>query len=179
MKLALASADRILLELTAWELQRYGLLAATESGYGETVRQKLERLLSDLAQTTGRRYRLQQSARVDFLPDRYGGCLLIVSGLEKRAMPSGGHCFAAQSENDLIDAARAACATHCGTTEVTLLQSDHHYYLLTPPLNARIRTLLSEYMHELPLSASVRETLKEQCTVLLDNQPLSALCGGA
>ena len=179
MKLALASADRILLELTACDLQKYGLLPEGEIGCRESVRQRLERLLQDLAAGTGQHYRLQQSVRIDCLPDRFGGCLLVVSGLQKQSGESFGSCFAAKTENDLIDAARAVCAEYGGDITVTLLQAPQGYFLLTPPLSVRLKALLSEYMLELPLHHGGAEVLQEHCRVLVSSRPFSALCGGA
>lgn len=174
MKLALAAAHQILVELNAEEQRRYGL------AQNRDVREGLRSLLSDLAKQSGKRYTLLQHVRADLLPDRNGGCLLIVSGLEEQSPAGAGRfCFFAETEDDLIDAARAACKAHAAQFEITLLQSDRGYLLLTPALPERLTHLLTEYLRVSTLDEAAEAVLLERSALLVYQRPLSVLCGGA
>ncbi len=80
--------------------------------------------------------------------------------------------------NNLIDAARSVCKR----TEppcVTLLQLNNGYLLLAKTLPKQVCRQLSEYMKSVFLTDSTCAVLHEHSVVLLDDQPLSALRGGA
>ncbi len=176
MKLALATAYQVLVELNKEEQQRFGLLE--EGTQGTDLRSKLQRILAGVAAVSGRSFRLLPQVRAELLPDRGGGCLLIISGLEEQTADAR-CCFFAETENDLIDAARIACADQTGEMPVTLLQAENGYYLLTPPLQDRSVRLLSEYMRFSAADAAAEAVLAEHCRVLLLQEPLSALGGSA
>lgn len=171
MKLALATTHQILVELSAEEQLRFGLTADGD------LRGTLRRILAGVASVSGRCFRPQPQVRLDLLPDRVGGCLLIISGLEEQAAAGERCCFFAQTENDLIDAARAA---ETGDDVcITLLKGENGYYLLTPPLPERQTRLLSEFMRFTRLDEAAEAVLLERCALLARDLPLSALRGGA
>ena len=176
MKLALATAHQILVELSAQEQQQYGLLA--EDAEAGDLRRTLQRILAGVAAVSGRRFRLQRRVRAELLPDRAGGCMLMIAGLEEQ--PAAERCcFFAETENDLIDAARAACAEAKAEISVTLLRDAAGYYLLTDPLPESLIRLLSEFMRFSTPDAAAEAVLSERCVPLLRQKPLSVLCGGA
>ena len=176
MKLALAAPHQILVELSAQEQQRYGLLKDAVSG--EELRRTLRQILTAVAAVSGRRFRLQRRVRAELLPDRAGGCLLIISGLEEQTDPARCFCFAAETENDLIDAAQA-CGEAGREIKVTLLKGETCYYLLIPSLPDRLKRRLSEFMRCVLLDASAEALLWEGCKALAVDQPLSVLGGSA
>ena len=177
MKLTIAAAHQILLELTSQEVQCFGL--SDETPAKDNLRQTLQRILAAVAMTTGRSFKLLRCVRADVLPDRAGGCLLLISGLDEQTAAAQRLCFFAETEDELIDAARVACAIGNSTLEITLLQTAGGYYLLTPPLSERLTHQLSEFMRVHVLDKAAEAVLLEQAVPLLQHKPLSVLCGGA
>ena len=177
MKIELATAHQILVDLDAADLGAFRLTVEQLGAPNENTRRILQQILAAASDESGCTYRLRQYSNVDILPDRAGGCLLIISDYEKRR-PRRRRCFFCASFNALVDLSRAFGAKS-DTLFVTLLQTQAGYLLLTPDLpNGAVR-LFSEYLRPLALSDAATAGLCERSAVLLDNRPLSTLGGGA
>ena len=151
MKLELATAHQILLELSKTDLLRFDL--------------SVEQLLAPTAQT-----RAQLCALLSALAAETG-CFR----LETDAAPCA---FLAREIDDLIDAARAVCVGKA-PPRVTLLETGDGYLLLTERLHRRVQRILSEFLRPVYLSDGAHAVLRERSRVLLADAPISALCGGA
>ena len=178
MKVDLAAARQVLLELSEDDLRRFDLTVERLMMPQSQIRSQICRLLSALAQETGQCFQLGKDARIDVLPDLYGGCLLIVSDCIRKETLDLPCAFFITEINDLIDAARAA-GSHGKRVYVSLLRIDTTYLLLPERLTRRTQRLLSEYITPVYLSAASLTILREQGTMLLEHAPLSVLCGGA
>lgn len=178
MKLELATAHQILLELSKTDLLQLDLSVECLLLPSALTRAQICRLLSAVSAETGQTFRLGGDAHVDVLPDKTGGCLLIVSDCVRVAADAGPSAFFTTEIDDLIDAARAVCAK-IAPPRVTLLETVGGFLLLTDFMNHRTRRLLSEYLCPVRLSEGTCAVLRERNRVLLDDAPLSALCGGA
>ena len=178
MKLDLATAHQILLELSEADLLRFGLSMEQLLVPSSHTRSQLCCLLAALAQETGQCFQLSRNTRVDVLPDLYGGCLLIVSDCVRVETPDLPCAFYTQEINALIDAARSVFK-HRKPPRVTLLQMNDGFLLLAKGLPKQVRHQLLEYLNPVYLTAAACAVLREHSVVLLDDQPLSTLCGGA
>ena len=178
MKLELATAHQILLELSKTDLLRFDLSIECLLLPSAQTRAQICRLLSAVSTETGQTFRLGRDAHVDVLPDLTGGCLLIVSDCVCMETDAAPRAFFASQIDDLIDAARAVCPIFASIC-VTLLDTGGGFLLLTDCLNQQTGRLLSEFLCPVHLSDGMRAVLRERSRVLLDKAPLSALCGGA
>ncbi len=177
MKIELATAHQILVELDRADLCAYRLTVEQLDAMRENTRQILQRILLAAADETGHVYRLRQYSNVDVLPDKTGGCLLIISDYEKRRQPAA-LCFETERYDALVDLARAAGAQG-REIPVTLLQLRQRFFLLAPPLHGNTRRLFAEYLQPLPMPYDAQWVLREHARVLLAHAPLSALGGGS
>ena len=177
MKLNLATAHQILLELSEADLMRFGLSVERLLLPTGQTREQLNRLLSALAEETGQAFQLSRNSGIDVLPDLAGGCLLIVSDCEQKGQVVPPCVFFAQEINALIDAARSVCRTGKNSARVTLLGVNDGF-LLFPGLTTKSAfCLLSEYLEPVYLSSAACAVLREHGRVLLEDAPFSALCG--
>ena len=179
MKIELATAHQILVELSEADLRAFDLTAERLTPKSENTRRVLQRILSEIADQTGVQYRLRQYSHLDVLPDRVGGCLLILSDCERADEAGASGCFFAREENAVIDAARAAAFAQEAQLPATLMKTPGGYLLCLRRVPARLRRLLCEFMEPVPLCENAVSALAERGTLLLREQPLSALGGGA
>ena len=177
MKIDLASAHQILVELDAADLGAFRLTVEQLGAPNENTRRILQQILAAASDKSGCTYRLRQYSNVDVLPDKVGGCLLILSDYEKRRTQPRLYYYCS-SFNALVDLARASGAAG-DTLVVTLLKTKAGYLLLTPILFDGTKRLFSEYLRPVPLSDAALSILDERFEVLLDEKPLSTLGGGA
>ena len=178
MKLELATAHQILLELSKKDLLRFDLSVESLLQPSAQTRAHICRLLSAVSTETGQTFRMGHGAHFDVLPDLQGGCLLIVSDCVREEAKLQPCAFFTREINDLIDAARAVCPVSAAIC-VTLLDTGGGFLLLIDCLNQQTGRLLSEFLCPVHLSDGTRAVLRERSRVLLDKAPLSALCGGA
>lgn len=179
MKIELASAHQILVELNREDLLLFHLTVEQLGCVSAGTQQVLQRVLCAAAEKTGRIYHLQPKARVDVLPDKAGGCLLIVSGcsFQQTQPPQDGWFFAAHIDT-LIDCARAVCAK-AGNPLVTLLQTPDGFLLYVPCLQPEQQRLFAEFLQPSVLLKPALWLLSERFPALLQNAPLSVLGGGS
>lgn len=178
MKLELATAHQILLELSKTDLLRFDLSVEGLLQPSAQTRAQICRLLSAVSTETGQTFRMGNGAHFDVLPDLQGGCLLIVSDCVREEAKLQPSAFFTREINELIDAARAVCAA-ISAPRVTLLESGGGFLLLTDCQHQQTRRLLSEFLCPVHLSYMTCVILRERSRVLLDDALLSALCGGA
>lgn len=178
MKLELATAHQILLELSKTDLLRFDLSVERLLAPTAQTRAQLCALLSALAAETGQLFQLGCGSHIDVLPDLCGGCLLIVSDCFRLETDAAPCAFLAREIDDLIDAARAVCVGKA-PPRVTLLETGDGYLLLTERLHRCVQRILSEFLRPVYLSDGARAVLRERSRVLLADAPISALCGGA
>ena len=178
MKIDLASAHQILVELNREDLQLFDLTVEQLDPFSENTRRILQQILRTIAQETGSEYQLRQYSNVDVLPDKVGGCLLIISDCEKRqTQMQTVRCFFADEIDDLIDLSRAVCKD-CEDPRITLLQTPQGFLLLSPRLSVPCRRLFAEFLQPMRIDEDTLALLQERCSVLLRDAPLSVLSGG-
>ena len=177
MKIELASARQILVELDRADLCAYHLTVEQLGAPDAQTRRLLQQILAAASGNTGQVYQLRQYSRVDVLPDKTGGCLLILSDCEKRRAPSP-LCFFSADFDALVDLARKA-GKDGAATAVTLLQTQQGFFVFCGPLGDQTRRLFAEYLQPLPLPEGAQWVLRERGKVLLERAPLSVLGGGS
>jgi len=177
MKIDLVSAHQILVELDAADLGAFRLTVEQLGAPNKNTRLILQKILAAASDESGCTYRLRQYSNVDVLPDKVGGCLLILSDYEKRRTRQR-LCFSCESFNALVDLARAFGANG-DALSVTLLKTNNGFLLLTPEIPDGKNRLFLEYLQPATLSDAVVAVLRERSEALLDNRPLSVLGGGA
>ncbi len=177
MKIDLASTHQILVELDAADLGAFRLTVEQLGAPDDNTRRMLQQILSAASDESGYTYRLRQYSNVDVLPDKVGGCLLILSDYEKRRTRKE-QCFFCASFNALVDLARTLGAKS-DTLLVTLLQTNAGFLLLTPEIPDATNRLFREYLEPMVLSDAAKAVICERSEVLLASRPLSTLGGGA
>ena len=179
MKIELASAHQILVELNRDDLLLFHLTVEQLGVVSDGTQQVLQRVLCAAAEKTGRTYQLQTTARVDVLPDNAGGCLLIVSGCSSnRTVPPEDGWFYTAHIDHLIDCARAVCKGGENPL-VTLLQTPDGFLLYASCLQSTQQRLFAEFLQPAKLSEPATRLLFERYPALLQHAPLSVLGGGS
>ncbi len=87
-----------LVDLDAADLGAFRLTVEQLGAPNENTRRILQQILAAASDESGCTYRLRQYSNVDVLPDKVGGCLLILSDYEKRRTRKN-QCFFCASFN--------------------------------------------------------------------------------
>lgn len=177
MKIDLATERSVLVELSLEDLSAFDLTYDALDYKNEQTRRAVERIMECVREETGKSFAAER-LQIDVLPNRTGGCLMILTDCAARQQTPEPALFQSDSINALIDAARVLKKQNLPAMKSSLLRRGNTFSLLLDPASAQTVRLLSEFADYTRLNRAEIAAVSEYQQTLLAENALEIL-GGA